>query len=416
MPTITHLLTHIKKYGVEHRKGLYIFSLMMMFFAFFDGIMTYMIPILITDAGFSNTSMGLIIGTSSLAGAVFDFLTCRIFKRTHYRRMLMIMFALCAFYPLVLFKAHTVALFVLAMVIWGVYFDLRGLSMFDFVARYTEKKENSASFGVVQIFLTIGYLLAPLIAGLFIAETPNFNVFLAAWLFLGIAALFYFALIVNNPKAMRKEPFKPVKTSVFSELKIWFKIGKVIRPVLALTLFLNVIDAIVWTVGPLFAESLKEVHPFAGFLMVAYSLPFLFVGFFVGKVTKKIGKKRTAFVSMLLGSLTLSGMWLNQDPILIILNVFIASTFIATSWPAINGAYADYISETDGLAKDIEGIEDFYYNVGYIVGPIIAGILADTLGDAGTFSAIGAFGVVLAIILLTHTPKKINVAACLRSK
>jgi MFS family permease len=75
--------------------------------------------------------------------------------------------------------------------------------------------------------------------------------------------------------------------------------------------------------------------------------------------------------------------------------------------PAINAAYADYISEAPQVEGEIEGLEDFAFNIGYVVGPISAGVLADILGMKGAFSILGAFGAALAFILLVVTPKNI---------
>lgn len=79
------------------------------------------------------------------------------------------------------------------------------------------------------------------------------------------------------------------------------------------------------------------------------------------------------------------------------------------SMPAINAAYADYISEATQVEGEIEGLEDFAFNIGYVLGPISAGVLADTLGMKGAFSILGLLGVILAVILLVVTPKTITI-------
>ena len=60
-------------------------------------------------------------------------------------------------------------------------------------------------------------------------------------------------------------------------------------------------------------------------------------------------------------------------------------------------------------------MEDFYANLGYIVGPVLAGLLADWLGNAMTFSVLGFAGVVLAIVLLAITPASIRVRQSIAS-
>jgi len=187
------------------------------------------------------------------------------------------------------------------------------------------------------------------------------------------------------------------------------KVGHLFFPILVLTVFLNLFDSFFWTVGPLLAESFSSSRQFAGFFMTAYSLPTLLIGWFVGSVTLRFGKKRTAFFSFLLGSLALSTLVLANNFWLLLVIVFVASSLSAMAWPAINGVYTDYISEAHKLEKEIEGLSDMAANLGYIIGPVLAGFLADRVGNAGTFSVLGLVGVIIALVLIKFTPKQITI-------
>jgi MFS family permease len=383
---------------------------MLLFWSIYEGTVSYIAPIIITNNGISETLMGIIIGSSSIAGALFDFIVCRLFKNTYYKRMFLIMFSLCLVYPLILLKANSFILYILAMSVWGVYFDLKNIGNFDFVGRYTRKSEHSESFGLIQTFQSIGFLLAPIFVGFLIADEFNYKPLIMAWIFLGISIIFFLFLFFSTKKIKAKtdEP-KIIKRNTWSELIIWRRIEKIILPVLVLTLMLNFIDAFFWTVGPLFAESLAGLEKFAGLFMTAYSLPTLFVGWIVGYFAAMYGKKRTAFVALLVGCIFLSLTFFIHNSILVILNIFVSSFFISLSWPAINGAYADYISETAQYETEIEGLQDFCANLGYVIGPMLAGFLADNLGNSGAISFIGVVGLITAFVLLIITPRKINI-------
>jgi sugar phosphate permease len=77
--------------------------------------------------------------------------------------------------------------------------------------------------------------------------------------------------------------------------------------------------------------------------------------------------------------------------------------------PSLGGAYADYIVETPHYEKEIEALEDFFTNIGYVVGPIIAGILADKFGNINVFSIIGFGSMMIILFLLKVTPKSIRI-------
>lgn len=410
MPVLNDLLITSRVQSIS-KKPLYIVCLMIMFWALYEGVINYMTPLVITQSGFSKTMMGFIIGTSSIAGAIFDIIICKVFKNTYYKRLFMIMFLLCLFYPLLLSQANTLILFLIAMAIWGIYFDLKNIANLDFIGRYTEKTQHANSFGLIQIFQSVGLLISPILVSLLIVDDINNTPFILASVFLFVAIIFFVVLsYVSKKRGLHETIRHHIPRRTFKEeLLTLKKIGHIIFPVLILTLFLNVIDAFFWTIGPLFAESLSEIHPFAGFFLFAYTLPPLIVGWFVGSFTHKYGKKRVAFSSLLLGSLLLTFMVVLQNPFIILLLTFLASLCITTSLPSINGAYADYISETPAYKEDIEGQQDFFTNIGYVIGPMMAGFLADTLGNAGAFSMLGVMGLIIASILLAHTPKSINV-------
>lgn len=411
------LIAHLQNYGIRKKKILYLLGVVILFWALFDGIISYIVPIVITEAGVSKTLMGIIIGTSSIAGALFDFIACKLFRSTYYKRLFMLMFAICFGFPLLLFKAHSFLLFVIAMALWGIYYDLRMIGTFNYVGRFSAREEHSQDFGVVQVFAAMGYLLAPLIVGFLIADSLNWQPFVLAWIFLAISILFFIILISQTRSEAAQEASRDLSTSplphrsIWSEAVLWSRLGRILFPALLLTFFLNFADAFFWTIGPLVAQGLSGLEEFGGVFMTIYALPPLLVGWVVGSFTGKFGKKHTAFASLFIGSLFLTLFNFIGNSFALILDVFCLSFFLSLAYPAINGAYADYISETDDYEQEIEGLEDFYTNVGYVLGPMLAGYLADQLGTGGTFSVLGVLGLCTASFLWWITPKSIDVRA-----
>jgi MFS family permease len=403
----------VKKSFLEKTNGksapIFIFSLVILFWTIFDSIMQYITPLLIEENGFSKSIIGFIIGTSSITGAFFDFIICKVFKNTNFRRVFLIMFAICFIYPFLLWQAKTIWFFLFVMAVWGIYYDLYGFGVFDFIGRYTKKNDHASSFGTIQIFRALGGILAPLIVGLVIVNNVNWRSFSLGWIFLTIGFVFFVILMLVMHKfrpVATDSVYTPRRKNLFIELHLWKKLGKLLMPILFLTFYLFFIEAFFWTLAPLYTET-TNLGQFGGIFLAAYALPTLIVGWFVGFLTKHFGKKITAFSALLIGSLILTSFFLASNPIVSILIVLFASLFISMALPAINAAYADYISEAPQVEGEIEGLEDFAFNIGYVVGPISAGVLADILGMKGAFSILGAFGAALAFILLVVTPKNI---------
>jgi len=384
---------------------------MIFFWAVFDGIISFVTPLTITERGLSKTTMGLIYSSSSVFGAVFDFILSKFLKNTHYRRLFVLMFALCAAYPWLLWKANNVFLFVFCMAIWGLYYDVQNFGIFDFLSRKTKPEEHSSGFGIIGVFRSLGYLIAPILAGLLIGKVVGGKPFLFAFFFLVISFLFY--LLLAKPAKTEKDEFEEQKAyksvNLLAEFHLWEKIGKTLLPVLIFVMVLYIVDAFFWTIGPLYAENFPGFSGFSGLFMAMYTLPALLVGWFVGPISQRFGKKRTAFFSFLTCSVLLSTLFIWKSPFVILTIVFISSIIGSLAWPAIKGAFVDYITESYQYEKEIEGLCDFFTNLGYVFGPTLAGFLADKSGIGGAFSILGVIGIITTVFLIFHTPKKIKV-------
>ncbi len=402
------LVTIFGAYG-RHHQPLYAVSLMLLFWALFDGTASFITPLVITQNGFSKTLMGIIIGSSSVAGALFDFFLSKYLVNTHFRRVYFALLAICSIYPLVLWQAKTVWVYLVAMALWGLYYDFSNFGTFDFVSRKTQKSEHSASFGVLLVFRSLGYMLAPLIVGFVISTTVDSKPFLLMWVYLLLAITCYIVLLYAQKR--HRAHFIDEKTikpkSMLFEFSLWKHLGRQMLPILMLTTLLNIFDAFFWTLGPLVSESYQSIHPFNGLFMTAYSFPPLVIGWFVGRITGKIGKKRTSFIAFFIGSLFLVSFAFLQNPILIIAIIFLSSCISSLAWPSLNGEYADYVIRVPKVQREIQSIEDFFTNAGYIVGPVIAGILADRVGNMHAFAYLGFFSAIISLLLFKMTPKKI---------
>jgi len=408
MPKLSKLLQPIQPQK-NLRQPIYFLSFTILFVTLFDCTMSYITPLLLVERGFSITLMGIIVGVSSFAGAIFDLILCKIAPNANYRRIFLAMFAASFIYPLILWSAKSIWIFLLAMAIWGIYYDLLNFGIFNFIGRYTQKEENANNFGITQVFKALANVIAPIVVGFAVVAYVDWKSFALGWIFLAIGLLFFISLILlmKRQKVPEMKNYLKPKTISF-EVHLWKKIGRLILPVLLLTFFLYLIEAFFWTLMPIYAES-SGLKVLAGLFLTAYTLPALFVGWLIGSITRKFGKKRTGYLGLFIGSIVLSTFSLINGPYLIALIIFVASFFIAFSLPSINSAYADYISETPEVEKEIESLEDFFTNLGFILGPITAGFLADSFSIPTAFTFLGLAGTLLAIILFNITPRSISI-------
>ncbi|MFA5025177.1 MAG: MFS transporter [Candidatus Shapirobacteria bacterium] len=402
----------IASYSREH-KVLYTASLMILFWSMFDGIISFITPILIENHGYSKTAIGLIIASSSLAGAIFDFLISKLFKNTHYVRLFLILFFLSFTYPLLLWSANSTVLFIFCMAVWGLYYDVFNFGLFDFVSGNSEKEEHCQNFGIVSIFKSVGYLIAPIIASLIITDQIiSMSPLIYAFLFLIISAVFFVVLTSYSTRRGFHQGLEAKRKSIdwLRELKLWKNVSSILYPVLIFNTMLYIFDSTFWTIGPMFAENFKNVKDFSGLFMTTYTLPMLVTGWFVEPITRKFGKKRTAYFSFLGSSLLLISFGFIKNPYILLGVSLVSATLGSIAWPAIKGAYVDYITESKKYQGEIEGLNDFTTNIGFVIGPALAGITADWFGIGAAFSFLGVFNFCLVVVLIFITPKHIRVA------
>lgn len=407
MPTHQLLATR-RLFGARWRfQSLATVGVMIFFFAFADSLLSFILPLLIVERGFTPAQMGLIIASSSAAGALFDLFASRFIRNASYRRIYFSVLILAGIFGAWLLQSRTVGMFVIAMVFWGIYWDLFHFANYDFVSRTAREKEHSGAFGVLAAFKALGAMLAPLVAGLVIGIVVGLKPFLIAFVSLTIALFVWSLLLMQRSRAIempRLHPPLPAK----QKLKIWLSLFRQIWPVLFLVWLIYLLDAFFWTAGPLMAED-GSFGVWGGLLLTIYTLPTLLMGWAVGGLTKRHGKKRTAFFSLMAGALILTLLWLGLSGGWLLLIVLLASIFLSLVLPSIEGAFADYVAETREIENEIEGVVDLFYNMGWIVGPALAGVFVQEFGAQHSFAAMGVVVALAAFLLWTKTPAHITI-------
>ncbi len=391
---------------------LYAACLMLLFWSLYNGIISYTIPIMISGLGYSATLIGLIIASSNVFGAIYDFVLTKFIPNTSYRRLFLYVSILCLILPLVMWVSKTIPLLLISMAIWGLYGDLNDFAEFDFVSRRSSNQNHSQYFGILGIFQCIGSLLGPIVAGLVITERMTFMPFSLAYSFILMSIIFFIILIDVSPKKDAPDYDHHAKYTRFNfinEFKLLGKISKILLPVIIFQITIYVFDSVFWVIGPLYSQSFPNFKDFGGIFMSAYTFPTLIVNWYIKPLTVKFGKKRTAYFSFIAGCLLLLPLTFIDNPYLIILLVFLSSIVNSIAWPAIHGACADYISESPVYEKEIQSVNDFSVNIGYIIGPASAGILADIFGMKNVFLILSSFCILVVCYLLVITPKHINV-------
>ncbi|PIS08827.1 hypothetical protein COT75_05105 [Candidatus Beckwithbacteria bacterium CG10_big_fil_rev_8_21_14_0_10_34_10] len=376
------LLESIKLYKDGHQP-LYRFSLVIIFFTLADGIVSFALPIFMEKTLVNLSLVGLIFGSSSVFGLITAFFLGSEQRGKTYKPYFFQTMVIAAVTFLLALKVNSWLGFLMVMALWGIYYETINFGIIDFLNRFTQKWEHSQSSGVVQMFSSLGYLLGPIIAGYMILF--NREAMKASLFFLSLAALAFIYWFGRKKEA----PEPPKRKLTFKkELRIWFKVIKrgfwVLIGILLLTVFW---ESLIWSMGPIFlVSSLGEK---AAYIMACFLIPKVFLQGYAGHWADKKGKKKILVLGLIIAGFFTSLFGLNDSLIFKALMALGSAVGASLAWPAGDGLFIDMIDGYKDEEEEVSGVRGIAHNLGYIVGPITAGILANFLGMPKTFLIFG---------------------------
>ncbi|OGV96002.1 hypothetical protein A2W24_02965 [Microgenomates group bacterium RBG_16_45_19] len=391
--------------GQPWLKRLCLYSIILMFVGLGDAIMTYFSPVYINRHLNNEMIMGLIIATSSMVGLACDILFGEFFSGKPHSFFLLRSIAVAGLFSLsFIFFPPLVALLILSMALWGIYYELILFSDFHFINHALDHPHHSLGWSIIKMFTGLAYLIGPLIAGFLLTFNETFPPLGALVMFLVAFSLF----LIFRPRLDKRSPADihqtAPKRNLLHEFKVWRLLLPKLWPVMLFILILTMMDAAFWTVGSVLADTMNH----GGFLVVAYMLPSLFAGYLAARFSPRYGKKRTAFVTGLIcGCLfALSGLTA-ASPLFVIL-IFVASIFQGMAMPEIFGAIEDYLERMGHSANTLVGLENSTTSLAFIIGPIFAGLIASVLSELLMFSVFGLLIAGISLLALLIVPRKIH--------
>jgi hypothetical protein len=311
-------------------------------------------------------------------------------------------------FPLILlFLPLTIIFLILAMIVWGVYYEFSQFSHFNFVHAFLTKEEHAHAWGVISVFKATAYIVGPLLAGWLIGLGMNFAfktvLVLVAVGFLGLAVF-----LKRNHKGQKTVGDEANHPGFWQELAIWRTLMAKVWPLWLFILAVFLIDASFWSVGTVLSEQLRQVHPLGGLLLPLYMLPSLLVGWLADKASRPWGKKRVAFLAGMSYGLLLLVVGLMPSPVGLLALVLIASTLGAVAVPEILAVFQDFVARSGVFGNEVISLERSAENLAYILGPVLAGGIALVMGFQETFTVMGGILFLAASLAFLVVPRKIR--------
>jgi len=381
-----------------------------LFFVFFaDAILSYWLPNYIQSTQKSSLVMGLVISFASIVSFGADLLFPQILRDLNIKKMVYFALLSSLLFSLSLYVALLqpfILVLLLSMAIWGVYYEFCGFSTQQFIAENVPIEKRAGSWGILSVFRTLAYFVGPLLAG-FLVIRGNYLVVSCA-LIMTLIGLGIFSL--QKYGSNRKSKIRLDEINLLREFSHWRVLFKTVWPIVLVSLFIGMIDATFWTTGAVFSEKLIDKSWLGTLFMPFYILPSIFMGFVVEKWGIYQGKKKMALKFLVVAGLLLVAILFSDNIFWLLLMVLSSSICLSVVYPLTDAVYTDIVARMGRERKHLIGLSNSTISLAFIIGPALAGFIANGFGEKMTLVIMGLAATVIAILLLAITPKKLKLS------
>lgn len=388
----------IYKRGKQKWPQFSLFLIPMFAVLFADSFMAYGFPVVLDSAIANAGSLGLILGFSSLAGIICDFVLPRMFGDRSWKRLLGLGIVIGTFFPLLTLlgvNSQSVILMLLASASWGIYYELVLISGQDFISNEEAMDSQSRDWSIFAIVWHFAILFAPIIASILIDNSVTEFITGAFAIYL-LALILYWIILVRRkgPQAellaVERPPYSfESQKKYLRSLFFYFVIA----------IGLTLLTSLYWGYAGLFGEYFATTGSPSWLIFTGFS-----AGLLVGSVIKLRvnipATQKSLAISLLLSGITLSLTIFSAEPLVITSLIFVSTIFLAMTEILL----ATVFSVEGELAQKEEmyalNVERLGISFGFIIFPVILGSILDATNFSVTFALAGVVAAALGGVCL----------------
>jgi DHA1 family multidrug resistance protein-like MFS transporter len=394
------LLSRISSLEKEYRP-LSMVSLAALLFSLGTAVAWFVLPILAEKLFNDLFLVGLLIAIPSAIGLLLDIPAGGFSDHVGRKKPLIVALVLMVFLGFLLPSVDSMPRFIIFMVVFGFATLNTLVPARAYIMDIAPKKKTGEFFGIFEAAYQIGFAVGPLIAGAIIADQFYFALPSAA-LFYSFACLAAALVLLSIKETVTKgkSTFVSVK-DVIQKDRLYFKSlldYKTLHyagvAILISTFILVFVDGIVWTFEPLYTTMGVDTGT-VGVILMMFVLPYIIFETPAGMLADRLGKIPVFVMGLIVAGVFLIAFGLTQNPTILIISAFVATTGLAFARPAIDGYLTDISASKE--RGGITGVWNTAEDAGYVAGPIIGGAVAQSSSIGFTFILVG-------IVLLLALP------------
>jgi len=385
-------------------------SVILFFVYLGDAILSDWVPSFMQVALGGSLLMGLVISFSSVVGFASDLIFPQLLRKFKARRIILLAMGASLVFSGILMWTTSWSwpvLFLLAMAVWGIYYELLWFGSAQFVSDNVPTESHSGVWGVLSVFKSLAYFIGPIVGSWLAVSRGDLTVVIIA---AAVVCIGYIVWIFTNKKEkVYEQDIEPrAKFDIREELGYWKVLFVHVWPVLLISLTLGLIDATYWTTGTVLSDNLAKSGFLGGLFLPIYMLPPIFMGVILAKRGVYKGKKKIAEKFLLISGVLLACMGFKESVWIMLSLSFLVGVCLSIAWPMVNAVYSDIIERMGIERKHMIGLSSSTTSLSYIIGPVLAGFISSMVGERLTFAVIGVIVSIIAIVLLFVTPRKLR--------
>lgn len=394
---------------LRERRSLFLVSLAALFYVFGNGGMWFVFPLLAKKLAGNFVFVGLLVAVPYAVSLLLDIPIGVLSDYLGRKKIFAFGLVLMALLGVVLPHISSVQDFVLFMIAFGAANQFIFVSGRAFLMDISPQGKTSEYFGLFEAVAQIGFAVGPIIAGILLAEswTPgvvNTGLFYVLMCILALLVVLMLRETVRTEKlGSILQKFRQEGHLFLSGLSDFRELRSTGLMILFLTFFLMVVDGLIWTMEPLYTTLGLEPE-MAGIILSMFVLPYILFNVPAGVLADKLGKTKIMSFGLLVAGVSLIVFGHSRTPLLLIVSAFIATVGLAFVRPSIGGLLTDLAERKQ--KGGIVGVWDIAEDAGYIIGPVLGGLIAEYYGNVGAaFTGMGILVLLLVPFVLWTTKK-----------
>lgn len=374
------------------------------------GILWYILPPYFEEVVGNLLWVGIIISSFSVSSIFFDVVfgfVCDKLTRKLVLLLGLIMFAISLF----LFSIPSFTTFLLGMIFLGISSASFNVSTISIVIDHSKKRHVGETTGFYEAMDSLGWAIGSIAGGIMLFFLPISTSLKLCFLFI-VGSFFYAIHIVNDEKLTKKQVKEFLKqlnlVKLFKqELKIFQHSSLGIWSLMAFMFAFGFFESAIWMIEPMFIAENNLNFIMGGIVMSLMTLPQLVFFYLAGKMSDKVGVKKTVIMGIILLIISLI-FTIKAEENLTMIAIGISAISISLSYILVPLTTLIKRDVEKTKRSEIIGDTDALYSLGGAISPLIVGIIMTTISLSLAFFASLIIFVLALIPTLVYLSKNKN--------